>query len=125
MYTISYPSGTLRKDGVVVPQNDSTPEFQEYLEFLRTGNGPIQVPDPAERPVISINAWQLRMALNRVGLRQAVEDAVAASTDQDIKDGYYHSPTFSSNEPHTLALGAQLGQDEAAMYALFELGSTL
>lgn len=125
MYTISYPSGTIRLDGLVVPQDDSKPEYQAYAAWLALGNGPDVLADESTaRRVIQINAWQIRTALNMLGLRDSVEAAVAAG-DQTLKDGWNHSPTFSSNHPLTLGMGQALGQSEDAMYALFELGESL
>lgn len=125
MYTISYPSGTIRLNDVVIEQNDSLPGYQAYAAWLAQGNGPQAIQDTeTPRRVIQINAWQIRTALNIMGLRDAVEAAVAAG-DQTLKDGWHHSPTFSSDHPLTLDMGGELGQNEDAMYALFELGETL
>ena len=74
---------------------------------------------------IEVSAWQIRKALNRAGLRDAVESAVAASNDLDLKDGWERAPTFWSDQPMTLALGASLGKSAADMYALFQLAETL
>jgi hypothetical protein len=126
MYTISYPSGTLRLDGVVIEQNDNLPRYKAYAAWLAQGNGPVVLADvETPRPVIQINAWQIRTALGIVGLRAGVEAAVAGSGDQVLIDGWEHSPTFSSNHPLTLGMGAAMGQDENAMYDLFTLGQGL
>lgn len=125
MYTISYPSETIRLHGVVVERLASDPAYQAYAAWLEQGNGPESLQDAAmPRRVIQVNAWQLRRALNQVGLRDSVEAAISGA-NQDMKDGYLHSPTFSSDEPMTLGMGAALGQDEDAMYALFELAESL
>lgn len=126
MYSISCPSGTLRKDGVVFPQNAADPRYQEYAAWLAAGNGPEVLQDAIEqRRIIQVNAWQIRRALTRVNLRGAVEEAVTMSGNQDLIDGWTHSPTFSSDEPLTLDMGASMGQDENAMYALFQLAESL
>jgi hypothetical protein len=74
---------------------------------------------------ISVSAWQLRKALNQLGLRSAVEAAVTASTDQDIKDGWAYAGTFNSDDPLVTTMGTALSQTPVKMYALFELASTL
>jgi hypothetical protein len=74
---------------------------------------------------ISVSAWQLRKALNQLGLRAAVEAAVTASTNQDIKDGWEYAGTFNSDDPLVTPMGTALGQAPAQMYSLFELASTL
>lgn len=125
MYTISYPSETIRLNGVVVPRLAADPAYQAYATWLAQGNGPESLHDAvAPRRVIQINAWQIRMALNLMGLRESVEAAVTAG-DQTLKDGWYHSPTFSSDHPLAMGMGQTLGQSEDSMYALFELGESL
>jgi hypothetical protein len=74
---------------------------------------------------IGVSAWQLRKALNQLGLRAAVEAAVTASTNQDLKDGWAYAGTFNSDDPLVVTMGTALGQTPAQMYALFELASTL
>ncbi|HZV61634.1 MAG TPA: hypothetical protein VFF75_04400, partial [Methylophilaceae bacterium] len=103
MYSISYPSGTVRKDGVIIPQDRDTPELAAYLDWLKAGNGPevLQDAEPLY-PRIEVSAWQIRKALNRTGLRDAVETEVAASNDLDLKDGWERAPTFWSDQPMTL-----------------------
>jgi hypothetical protein len=126
MYTISYPSGTIRKDGVVVPQDDRTPEYQQYVAFLQSGGTVEQEQDESpSRPRIEVSAWQIRKALNREGLRDAVEAYVASSGDLELQDGYYHAPTFWSDHPFALVVGAALGKSEDAMYEFFQLAKSL
>ena len=126
MYTISYPSGTLRKDGAVFEQRADSQEYQEYLAWLKLDNGPTVLADAADPPpVIQVNAWQIRLALNALGLRDAVETAVVESGNKDLQDGWNHSPTFSSNFPLTINMGAALGMSEAQMYDLFVFASGL
>jgi hypothetical protein len=74
---------------------------------------------------ISVSAWQLRKALNQLGLRSAVEAAVDASTNQDIKDGWAYAGSFNSDDPLVNTMGTAIGQTPANMYSLFELASTL
>jgi hypothetical protein len=74
---------------------------------------------------ISVSAWQLRKALNQLGLRAAVEAAVTSSTNQDLKDGWSYAGTFNSDDPLVVAMGTALGKTPSQMLALFELASTL
>lgn len=125
MYTLSTPGDILRKDGAEIRQDDRFPEYQEYVAWLKAGNGPIIVSDPAPRPRIEVSAFQIRKALNAEGLQDAVESWVAASADRNIKNGYYHSPTFWSDHEFALAAGAALGKSEEWMYNFFMLAKTL
>jgi hypothetical protein len=125
-WTISVPSGVIYEDGVPLEQDDSTPAYQRYLAFLRAGNGPTKVPDAEPSlPRIDVSAWQIRRALNMTGLRDAVEAAVAASNDIELKDGWQHSPRFYSDNELTITMGAGLGKSVGEMYALFQLAAGL
>jgi hypothetical protein len=120
MYTISLPSGTLRLNGEIVPNNSP-----DYASWLAAGNGPEPLQDPEpEFPRIEVSAWQIRKALNATGLRDAVEYAVGLA-DQETRDGWNHALTFDSDHPLALALGAALGKDAAAMHDLFLLAQSL
>lgn len=72
---------------------------------------------PAYTPPVvaaaSCSPWQMRKMLNQLGLRQGVEDAVAASTDQAMKDGWGYATEFRSDDPFVIGMGAALGKTAA------------
>lgn len=76
-------------------------------------------------PPIRVSPWQFRKTLNASGLRQQVEDAIAASTDQDLKDGWEFATEFIRTDPLVVSMGQALGKTDADMDALFELAQTL
>lgn len=83
-----------------------------------------------DNPVIEITelsctAWQFRRALNALGLREMVEQAVAASADPDIIDGWDYADLFLRYDPLVVQFGALLGQTEEEMDQLFMLAKTL
>lgn len=81
---------------------------------------------PAEfDPVIIVSAWALRRALNQSGLRQSIEDAIAASGDQDLIDGWAHAGEFHSNHPAMLALCAAIGIAREQVRQVFKLASMM
>ena len=82
-------------------------------------------PPPALAPVYSCSPWQIRKALNAQGLRQAVEDAVAASDDQTLKDGWEFATEFRSDDPFVLAMGASVGKTEEETAQLIQYAATL
>lgn len=128
MYTISYPSGTLRNEGVVIEQNDNLQPYRDYVAWLHAGNGPTPIADqefPPVRQHITISPWQLRKALNAQGLRQTVEDFVTNSGDKDLQDAYEFATEWQSDNPLLLSKLGNIGMTEDAMYALFELAATL
>lgn len=73
----------------------------------------------------SISAWQIRKALNQMGLRATVEAAVAASGDQDLIDGWEFAGEFLRNDPLVVGMGTALGNTAAEMDALFTLAAGL
>jgi len=123
MYTLT-TSGILKKGEQVIALDDSTPEYQAFLEWLREGNGP-EIIDVPVLPRIVVSPWQLRKALNRLGMRQAIEAAVSASDDIEVKDGWEFATQFESDNSLILAMRTAFGMSEEQMYAVFQLAETL
>lgn len=71
-----------------------------------------------------ISPRQIRLALTRAGLREAVETAVAAG-DQDLKDWYEFSTAFERDNAQVEAMRLALGVDSASLDDLWTLGVTL
>lgn len=83
-------------------------------------------PIPIIQPVIyTCSPWQIRKALNDVGLRQQVEDAVAASGDIMIKDGWEFATEFRSDDQFVLAMGGLINLDASSIAAFIEQASHL
>lgn len=74
--------------------------------------------------VITVTPWQIRKALNQLGLRASVEAAVAASS-QEVKDGWEFASEFRSDNELIAQLCTALGKTEAERLALFQLAATL
>ena len=81
--------------------------------------------DAPEREVYSCSPWQIRKALLNQGLRQTVEDAVAASGDYILKDGWEYASSFVSSDPFVISMGQSLGMDQDGINALIQYASTL
>lgn len=75
--------------------------------------------------VFRCTPWQIRKVLNALGLRQAVETAVAASTDQALKDGWEFATEFRSDDLFVLQMGAALGKSTAETAELIKQAATL
>ena len=84
---------------------------------------PVYVAPVAE--VFRCTPWQIRKVLNVLGLRQGVEGAVAASTDQALKDGWEFATEFRSDDPFVLQMGAALGKSAAETAELIKQAATL
>lgn len=82
-----------------------------------------QVPPPLQ--VISIvSPRQIRQALTRAGLREAVETAVS-SGDQDTKDWYEFATEFDRYHEHVLMLAEALNVSESDLDNLWILAASL
>jgi hypothetical protein len=92
---------------------------QEYQDLLSAKNALLP------KPPITVTPWQFRKALNQLTLREQVEQAVAVSTDQDLKDGWGFASSFVRNDPFVVSMGQALGKTDADMDQLFELAQTL
>lgn len=128
MYTISTPSGEIRNDGVLVPQDDTKPAYQAYVAFLQLGGAPVQIADqevPAPRQHITVTAWQLRKALIANGMYQTVNDAVASAGDVNLSVAWEYATEFESDHPLLTAMLPALSMNEDQMYSLFEQAKTL
>lgn len=105
----------------------SPPNFDAATQgcFWRGDHWEIVNAEPEKLPVYSCTPWQIRKALNALNLRQAVETAVAASTDQGLKDGWEFASAFRSDDPFVISMGAALGKSEAETAELIQMAGTL
>jgi len=67
---------------------------------------------------------QIRQALTRAGLRDAVEYAVSQSS-QDVKDWWGYSTVFERQNPQVIGMAAALGVSDSQVDDLWRLGDTL
>lgn len=74
---------------------------------------------------IEITATQFLRALSGAGYRQMVDEYVSVSTNQDLKDLYYRSATFRSNNPLLIDSAVALGLSLADINAVFSLGLSI
>lgn len=93
--------------------------------FWRIDHWEIVQPPAAPLEVFVCTAWQIRKLLNSLGLRDAVEVAVAASTNRDLKDGWEFATAIRSDEPYVIAIGQAIGKTEAEVAALIKQAGTL
>lgn len=125
MYTLDPTTGTLRKDGVVIPNDDSTLEYQAYVAWLAQGNGPSMIHGEPAYPRIEVSAWQLVQALDRKGLLEKVDSIAESHPSPLVRIGWKKAPTFWSDQPLTLGLAPLIPLTRAEMQAVFELADTL
>ena len=82
------------------------------------------LPKPPAPPLVA-TPYQIRKALTMANLRAQVESAVAASTDQDVKDAWAYAQQFVETDPFITAMAAQLSQTPAQVHALFVAAQAL
>jgi hypothetical protein len=97
----------------------------QQIQAAENGFPVLVAPPPEPIPAAVCSPWQIRKALNNQGIRQDVEDAVAASDDQELKDGWEFATEFRSDDPFVLTMGAALGKTEEKTRQLIEYASTL
>jgi hypothetical protein len=79
---------------------------------------------PPPPTVTSVTRRQFKQALTRIGLRAAVEAAIAAA-DQDTKDWYNDSLNFERANPLLNAMAVGMGKTPVDIDNLFALADTL
>lgn len=81
---------------------------------------------PAPEPTCpsEVTARQLRLALNQLGMRAAVEAYVAAGS-QDLRDWWEYEVSLQRRHPLMLQAQADLGLTDAQGDAIFALAGTL
>ncbi len=110
------PEGCARFDGDLVDAmvwDDALQNIRPALEG--------EIPAPA----LSVTPWQIRKALNAIGLRESVEAAVAASTDITVKDGWEFATEFREDDVFVISLGAAMGKTSTEMHSVFLLAKSL
>ena len=95
---------------------DCVPITDEEAQALREASTP-----PA--PTVVASAWQIRKALNQLGLRQVVEDAVAQA-DQDTRDAWQYAKEFERTHALVINLGLALGKTDEELDDVFALAKS-
>lgn len=89
---------------------DATAGMQREREATPAEEAQIAARATAAPPVPeSISPRQFRQSLNHFGFRQQVDNGVAASTDQNLKDWYEFTSDFQRHHPEVLSMAQQLG----------------
>mgnify|MGYP006893298289 CR=1 FL=1 len=110
-------------DGAFISADPANADYATYLKWLDAGNTPTPADIPV--PVIApVTPRQIRLALNQLGLRSAV-DAYISAASQDVKDTWEFASVIERNSPLIAAGAAELGLTEAQIDDLFALAASL
>lgn len=123
-YKLSRFGTVVRSDGSFIPADPANTDYAAYLAWLSEGNTPEPADQPPPAPIAPISPRQIRQALTRVGLRAAVETAVAAG-DQDLKDWWEFSTSFERLNPQVTAMALALAVTDTQLDDLWALGASL
>ena len=113
----------VRREGLVVACGPNVNEYQPVVE-----DGDVfSVEDvmPEMPKVVSCSAWQIRKALNTLGLRDAVEGIVEASDNQVVQDGWKYASQFFNNDPFVIQMGQAIGKTNEEVTGIIEYAATL
>lgn len=103
---------------------ESVAEYEAYRAMHQTAYDAWAAAQVASTPVPqSVTPWQMRRALNQLGLRAMVEAAVAAG-DQDARDGWEFALEIRRDNPLLAGMGAALGMTDAQLDDLFRLAAS-
>lgn len=90
-----------------------------------SGSGYAVIPtDPTPVDIPAVSPRQVRQALTQVGLRNAVETAVATSS-QDTKDWWEFATQFERCNPEVVAMGIALGQTNEQLDNIWIIAGSL
>ncbi len=114
----------------VLFQPEYAAQFVEVSDEVQSGwtfdgqvySPPVEVPVPT--PPSTCSPRQIRQALTALGLRDAVETAVAAG-DQGLKDWWEFSTVLEEAHPKVQEMAAALNQTPEQVSALFALARSL
>jgi hypothetical protein len=110
-------------DGFYVVQDDDSTVPDGWTQITEAEAAASMPAQHAQAFICS--PWQIRKALNNLGLRTAVESAVAASDDMALKDGWEYATEFRSDDPFVLAMGQALGKTADETRDLIAFAATL
>ena len=131
-YTLHIQKGTITRDSdqvVVAPtSDDQSSDYLAYRAWAEAGNEPTIIDDPNYDPndelPIEVDAFQLREALNQLGLRSTIESLVAQGS-QTLKDMWEYKTAYHSDHPEVAAMGSAIGKTAAEVRQIFELARTI
>ena len=112
-------------------ENPVFPDNKDHRDAWRIVDGELELDAIVKAKIdvkldnVELTPWQMRKALNSLGLRASIESAIEATDDYDLKDGWFFATSFNKSDPLVVAMAAALNVKKPAIDKLFELGATL
>lgn len=113
----------IRRKGIIVACGPNTEQYQPVVEEGDVFSIEETIPPIPE--VVSCSAWQIRKALNALGLRDVVESAVAASDNPIVKDSWEFASEFFNNDPFVLQIGQVIEKTNEEVTDIIKYARTL
>lgn len=85
----------------------------------------VETPPPPPLVPAEIQMWQARAILSRAGLLTNVNQAVAASTNEEVKIAWEYAPNVVRRSSFVTAMVEILGIDDATLDNLFIEGAKI
>jgi len=124
LYKLTNSTSILRTaDMACIPADLDNQDYIQYLVWVSEGNTP-EPADPITQSVISVTPWQIRKALNELGLREDIESAILTQ-DQNTKDAWQYATSFVENDPIVIRLCTILNKSDEERHALFQQAQSL
>lgn len=127
MYKLTDTTSIIRlADNATIPADEANADYQQFLKWISEGNTP-EPSDTIEQlnQEIVISPWQFRTVLNRLSLRDAVENMVKNSDNYLIKDGWEFATSWREKHPLIQQMGLMLGLSEEDIHNIFEMASEI
>lgn len=109
--------------GCIASMNADGAVFERGPDYIIVYDGD-DIPQTSQPVPDAVSPRQIRLALNQLGLRAMVEQAVASGS-QDLRDWWEYALDIERNNALVVSLAQQLGITEPQLDDLFRLAATL
>lgn len=126
MYKLIQNSSSILRmaDNSIIPNSIDNADFKVYSDWLASGNTPF---DADSQPVVELvcTPWQIRKALNQLGLRDAVEGLIKTSVDREVTDGWEFATSWKEFDPLIRKMAVPLKLTSNDIHNIFNLAKDL
>lgn len=125
MYKLTNTESVIRlSDRATIAKQTSSIDYQEYLDWVNSGNKPEPADIPEPEIPSSVSMRQARLALLQSGLLSAVSAAINAGGEADQIEWEY-AAEVNRNQPLVQNMKVGLSLSDADLDNLFILASSL